>query len=120
MVTPVLPLYLDRRGLPAVHVGAVVGVMSLALVVVEILALGATARIGRRAAAVIAFAGSAVMLAAFPHVESLPGLYLNRVIFGAVRGLLWPVLFAEWRTPARRRVARGRGPSSGCTLAWAS
>lgn len=110
MVTPVLPLYLDRRGLPPVHVGAVVGIMSLSLVVVEILALGATARIGRRAAAVIAFAGSAVMLAAFPHVESLWGLYVNRVIFGAVRGLLWPVLFAE---------VADAGPPEGRTRAWA-
>jgi len=110
MVTPVLPIYLDRRGLPPVHVGAVVGIMSLALVIVEILALGATARIGRRGAAVIAFAGSAVMLAAFPHVESLSGLYLNRVIFGAVRGLLWPVLFSE---------VADAGPPRGRATAWA-
>lgn len=110
MVTPVLPLYLDRRGLPPAHVGAVVGVMSLALVIVEVMALGATARIGRRAAAVIAFAGSALMLAAFPYVESLTGLYLNRVIFGAVRGLLWPVLFSE---------VADAGPPHGRATVWA-
>jgi len=61
----------------------------------EVLAIAATSRIGRRRAAVIAFAGSAVMLASFPHVTSLGGLYLNRAVFGAVRGLLWPVMFAE-------------------------
>lgn len=95
MVAPVLPLDLDRRGLPSAHVGGVVGIMSLALVVSELLAVTATARIGRRAAAAVAFAGSAVMLAAFPHVSSLGGLYINRAVFGAVRGLLWPVMFAE-------------------------
>ena len=95
MVTPVLPLDLDRRGLPPSHVGAVVGIMSLALVFTEVLAVTATARIGRRGAGLIAFAGSAVMLASFPSVTSLWGLYANRAVFGAVRGLLWPVMFAE-------------------------
>lgn len=95
MVTPVLPLDLDRRGLPPFHVGAVVGIMSLALVVTEVLAITATSRVGRRRAVVIAFAGSAVMLASFPYVTSLWGLYLNRAVFGGVRGLLWPVMFAE-------------------------
>jgi len=95
MVTPVLPLDLDRRGLPPVHVGGVVGAMSLALVVAEILAFAATARIGRRAAAIVAFAGSASMLVTFPALTSLPALYANRILFGAVRGLLWPVMFAE-------------------------
>lgn len=95
MITPVLPLDLDRRGLPPLHVGGVVGAMSLALVITELLALAATSRIGRRWAAAIAFGGSAVMLAWFPHISSLGILYLNRLTFGAVRGLLWPVLFAE-------------------------
>lgn len=109
MVTPVLPLYLDRRGLSPVHVGALVGVMSLALVVVELLALSATARIGRRASVVVAFAGSTIMLASFPYVDSLWGLYVNRIVFGAVRGLLWPVLFSE---------VADAGPPQGQAVAW--
>jgi len=95
MITPVLPLDLDRRGLAPLHIGGVVGVMSLALVVSELLAPGTTSRIGRRAAAAIALAGSALALAWFPQVSSLGGLYANRMIFGALRGMLWPVLFAE-------------------------
>lgn len=95
MTTPVLSLYLDRRGLPTSHIGAIIGVMSLALVVAELLALGVTTRVGRRRAILIALIGSAVMLAGFPRIVSLAGLYLNRVVFGAVRGVLWPVMFAE-------------------------
>lgn len=109
MVTPVLPLYLDRRGLSPVHVGALVGVMSLPLVVVELLALSATARIGRRASVLFAFAGSTIMLASFPHVVTLWGLYANRMAFGAVRGLLWPVLFSE---------VADAGPPHGQAVAW--
>ncbi|MDR7451596.1 MAG: MFS transporter [Armatimonadota bacterium] len=95
MITPVLPLDLDRRGLAPFHIGGVVGAMSLVLVVSELLAPAATSRIGRRAAAAIALAGSALALAWFPQVVSLGGLYLNRMLFGALRGMLWPVLFAE-------------------------
>lgn len=106
MVTPVLPLVLDRRGLPPSHVGGVVGVMSLALVVAEVLVLGVTSRLDRRRAAAIAFAGSAVMLAWFPHTATLPGLYLNRIVFGGVRGVLWPVMFSEVAesSPPERRA----------------
>jgi MFS family permease len=107
MVAPVLPIDLDRRGLPSLHVGGVVGIMSAALVVSELLAVVVTSRIGRRAAAALSFAGSALMLASFPHVASLAGMYLNRAAFGAVRGFLWPVMFAEVAdaAPAPHRTA---------------
>src|SRR5437879_5231722 len=49
-ISPVIPLYLDQRGLPPVHVGGIIGAMSLALIVTEVLALGVTSRVGRRAA----------------------------------------------------------------------
>lgn len=107
MTTPVLSLYLDRRGLPTSHVGAVIGVMSLALALAELLALGVTSRIGRRRTIIVALAGSTVMLAGFPRVVSLAGFYLNRIAFGAVRGVLWPVMFAEVAElgPPQRRGA---------------
>jgi MFS family permease len=40
-------------------------------------------------------------------VVTLGGLYLNRAVFGAVRGLLWPVMFAEVAdaAPPERRTA---------------
>lgn len=96
MVTsPVIPLYLDRRGLPSFHIGGVIGAMSLALIVTEVLALSVSSYIGRRLAVVVALAGSAVMFAWFPLVGSLLGLYLTRLGLGAVRGVLWPVAFAE-------------------------
>jgi len=96
MVTsPVIPLYLDRLGLPPFHVGGIIGAMSLALIVSEALALSVSSRLGRRMAVIVGLAGSAVMLAWFPLVGSLAGLYLTRLGLGAVRGVLWPVAFAE-------------------------
>src|SRR5256884_6991271 len=94
-ISPVIPLYLDQRGLPPVHVGGVIGAMSLALIVTEVLALGVTSRVARRAALIIGLMGSAVMFAWFPLAVSLAGLYVTRLALGAVRGMLWPVTFAE-------------------------
>ena len=47
------------------------------------------------------------MLAVFPQVRSLAGFYLNRLIFGGLRGLLGPVMFAEVaeHAPPERREA---------------
>lgn len=106
MVTPVISLYLAARGLPASHIGAVIGITSAALVIAEL--IGATvvsSRIGRRATVAVALAGSAGMLGWFPFIGSLAGLYANRAALGAVRGLLWPVLFAEVAdsSPPQRR-----------------
>ncbi len=96
MVTsPVISLYLSARSLPPAHIGGVIGVMSLALVVTELLALGMSHLLGRRRTVMLALAGSAIFFASFPLVRSLAGLYLSRLLLGAVRGLLWPVLFAE-------------------------
>ncbi len=96
MTTPVIGLYLSSLGLPAAHIGAIIGTMSLALVGSEVaLAVAASSRLGRRGSVAVAITGSAVMLGWFPLTGSLLGLYLNRFAFGAVRGLLWPVLFAE-------------------------
>lgn len=95
MPSPILPLYLSERGLPPAHVGAVIGVMSLALVVTELTATTATSLVGRRATVLVGLAGSVVMLGTFPLIASLIGLYLNRILLGAVRGMLWPVTFAE-------------------------
>ncbi len=95
LISPVIPLYLDQRGLSPVHVGGVIGAMSLALIVSEVLALGVSSRVGRRLAVITGLAGSAVMFAWFPLAATLAGLYLTRLALGAVRGVLWPVLFAE-------------------------
>src|SRR5713226_1270072 len=40
LTSPVTSLYLDRLGLPPTHIGGVIGAMSLALIVSEVLALG--------------------------------------------------------------------------------
>lgn len=93
--SPILPLYLTGRGLSPAHVGAVIGIMSLALIVTELTAATATSFMGRRTAVLIGLAGSVVMLGTFPLITSLIGLYLNRFVFGAVRGMMWPVAFAE-------------------------
>lgn len=108
MTTPVLPLYLAARGLPPAHVGAVIGVMSLALAVAEVMVLWVTARLGRRRTVLTALGGGAVMLAWFPFVGSLLGFYVNRIANGAVRGLLWPVMFAE---VAEQAPPQARGSS---------
>jgi DHA1 family tetracycline resistance protein-like MFS transporter len=109
MTIPVLSLYLSERGLPPAHVGAVIGAMSLAIVFAEVLvAPAASSRLGRRATVAIALAGSAIMLAVFPQVRSLGGFYLNRLIFGGLRGLLWPIMFAEvteHASPERREAS---------------
>jgi len=95
LISPVIPLYLDQRGLPPVHVGGVIGAMSLALMAAEVLALGVTSWVGRRLAVIVALAGSAMMFAWFPLTVSLAGLYATRLVLGAARGMLWPVAFAE-------------------------
>jgi MFS family permease len=109
MTAPVISLYLHARGLSAAHIGAVIGITSAALVVAEvILAVVVSSRIGRRATVAAALVGSAGMLGWFPFIGSLAGLYANRVAFGAIRGLLWPVVFAEVAdssSPDRRGVA---------------
>ncbi|HEY3247681.1 MAG TPA: MFS transporter [bacterium] len=108
MTTPVISLYLNARGLPAAHIGAVIGIMSLALVLSEVaLAVTVASRIGRRSAIALALTGSAATLGGFPLIGSVAGFYLNRITFGAIRGLLWPVLFAEV-TDAAHPERRGR------------
>src|SRR3989442_13491368 len=57
LISPVIPLYLDQRGLPPVHVGGVIGAMSLALMAAEVLALGVTSWVGRRLAVIVGRAG---------------------------------------------------------------
>src|SRR3989304_954119 len=44
---------------------------------------------------ILALLASAFMFGTFPLAASLGGLYASRLILGAVRGFLWPVLFAE-------------------------
>jgi MFS family permease len=95
LTSPVTSLYLDRLGLPPTHIGGVIGAMSLALIVSEVLALGVSSWFGRRLAVLGSLVSCAVMFAWFPLAGSLAGLYLTRLALGAVRGVLWPVLFAE-------------------------
>lgn len=95
LTTPVTSLYLGHLGLSTVHIGGIIGAMSLALIVSEVLALGASSWIGRRFAVLASLGGSAIMFSCFPLAGSLAALYATRLILGAARGLLWPVLFAE-------------------------
>jgi MFS transporter, DHA1 family, multidrug resistance protein len=95
LISPVISLYLDRRGLPPAHVGAIIGAMSLTLVITEVLALGVSSVIGRRRSVILGLVASAAMFAWFPLAGSLAALYAARLALGAVRGVLWPVMFAE-------------------------
>jgi MFS family permease len=96
MVTqPVLPLYLKDRGLPASEVGLVVGLMSLSLIVTELGAMAVSRRVGRRRAILLGTLGSAAMQLWFAFAATRPEWYLSRLLFGAFRGVLWPILFAE-------------------------
>ncbi len=95
VTSPVIPLFLDARGLPPGHVGGIIGATSLTIIVTELLAMTASHLLGRRGTVVLALVASAVMFATFPLAASLTGLYASRLILGAVRGFLWPVLFAE-------------------------
>src|SRR6267143_2017843 len=95
LTTPVTSLFLGRLGLSTVHIGGIIGAMSLALIVSEVLALGASSWMGRRFAVLASLGGSAIMFSCFPLAGSLAALYATRLILGAARGLLWPVLFAE-------------------------
>ena len=95
LTAPVTSLYLDRLGLSTVHIGGIIGAISLALIVSEVLALGASSWMGRRLTVLASLGGSAIMFSCFPLAGSLAALYATRLILGAARGLLWPVLFAE-------------------------
>lgn len=95
VTSPVIPLFLEQRGLSPLHVGGVVGAASLSLIVSEVLALGVSSWVGRRLAVLGALVGSAAMFAWFPLTVTLVGLYVTRLALGAARGILWPVAFAE-------------------------
>ncbi len=96
MVTqPVLPLYLQAHGFLTAEVGLMVGIMSLALVVTELSALAVSRRLGRRGTIVLGSLGGAAAQLWFTLAVARPEWYVSRVLFGACRGFLWPVLFAE-------------------------
>jgi MFS family permease len=92
---PVISLYLDGLGLPSGHVGGIIGATSLAIIVTELLAMAMSHLLGRRRTVILALLASAVMFVTFPLAGTVAGLYASRLILGAVRGFLWPVLFAE-------------------------
>jgi PPP family 3-phenylpropionic acid transporter len=58
---PVLPLYLQARGLPTAEVGLVIGLMSLSLIVTELGAMVVSRRLGRRRAVLLGSLGAAAM-----------------------------------------------------------
>lgn len=95
VTSPVIPLYLDGLGLPPSHVGGIIGATSLAIIVTELLAMAMSHLLGRRRTVILALVASALMFGTFPLAASLGGLYASRLVLGAVRGFLWPVLFAE-------------------------
>lgn len=95
VTAPIISLYLAGLGLPPGHVGAIIGATSLAIIVTELLAMAMSHILGRRRTVILALAASAVMFGTFPLAGSVAGLYASRLILGAVRGFLWPVLFAE-------------------------
>jgi MFS family permease len=92
---PVISLYLDGRGLSPGHVGGIIGATSLAIIITELLAMAMSHVLGRRRTVILALLASAVMFATFPLAGTVAGLYASRLTLGAVRGFLWPVLFAE-------------------------
>lgn len=108
VTAPVIPLYLSSLGLPTGHVGGIIGATSLAIIVTELLAMAISHLLGRRLTVVFALLASALMFGTFPLAASLGGLYASRLILGAVRGFLWPVLFAEVAEhgPPERRGAQ--------------
>jgi MFS family permease len=108
VTAPVIPLYLNSLGLPPQHVGGIIGATSLAIIITELLAMAMSHLLGRRLTVVLALLASAVMFGTFPLAASLGGLYASRFILGAVRGFLWPVLFAEVAEhgPPERRGAQ--------------
>ncbi|MDQ7851271.1 MAG: MFS transporter [Armatimonadota bacterium] len=92
---PVLPLYLQARGLPTVEMGVLVGIMSLSIIGTELAALAVSRRIGRRGTILLGSLGGAATQLWFAMAATRLEWYLSRLLFGAFRGLLWPVLFAE-------------------------
>ncbi len=92
---PVLPLYLQQRALPPAEVGLIVGIMSFALILTELGAMALSRRVGRRRTLLIGTLGGAAAQLWFAVAATRPEWYLSRILFGAFRGLLWPVLFAE-------------------------
>ncbi|HLA25337.1 MAG TPA: MFS transporter [bacterium] len=108
VTSPVIPLYLDGLGLPPQHVGGIIGATSLAIIVTELLAMAMSHLLGRRRTVILALVASALMFGTFPLAASLGGLYASRLALGAVRGFLWPVLFAEVAEhgPPERRGAQ--------------
>src|SRR3990172_12954769 len=99
VTAPVIPLSLDGLGLPPQHVGGIIGATSLAIIVTELLAMAMSHLLGRRRTVIFALVASALMFGTFPLAASLGGLYASRLVLGAVRGFLWPVLFAEVAEP---------------------
>ncbi|MGH2627928.1 MAG: MFS transporter, partial [Anaerolineales bacterium] len=92
---PVLPLYLQQRALPPAEVGLIVGIASFALILTELGAMAVSRRVGRRRTLLIGTLGGSAAALWFTLAATRPEWYLSRALFGAFRGVLWPVLFAE-------------------------
>lgn len=92
---PVLPLYLQQRGLPPAEVGLIVGISSFALIITELGAMALSRRVGRRRTLFIGTLGGAAAQLWFTFAATRPEWYLSRILLGAFRGFLWPILFAE-------------------------
>jgi len=92
---PVLPLYLERLGYTTAEVGLIVGIMNLSLAVSELAGGYISDRIGRKAALLWGYIGSALSMLWFALSRGSAGIYSSRILQGIFRGLIWPPLFAE-------------------------
>lgn len=92
---PVLPLYLERLGYTTAEVGLIVGIMNLSLAGSELAGGYISDRIGRRAALLWGYMGSAFSMLWFALSRGSVGIYSARVLQGIFRGFIWPPLFAE-------------------------
>jgi len=92
---PVLPLYLQERGLPPGEVGLLVGISSFALIITELTAMAMSRRVGRRSTLLINTVAGALAQLWFTLAMTRSEWYLSRFLLGAFRGFVWPVLFAE-------------------------
>ncbi|MDR5695612.1 MAG: MFS transporter [Armatimonadota bacterium] len=104
---PVLPLYLEQLGYTTAEVGLIVGIMNLSLAASELAGGYISDRIGRKAALLWGYLGSALSMLWFALSRGSVGIYSSRILQGIFRGLIWPPLFAEV-ADAAPRDAHGR------------
>lgn len=107
LLLPVMPLYAARLGGREAHVGFIIGVFAFAAMLLRPVAGDLADRVGRRPLVLLGTAIFALAPLGYAAVETIPALFVLRVLHGVGMGLgpTAATVIAADLTPAERRGA---------------